>query len=383
MKTISRVVDSFKESIFATMTEEALAHKAVNLGQGFPDFSGPEWLIELLKNSYRADYPLEQQYAPFSGSTHLRKSVSSVYRRQYHLDFDPDHEVTILNGATEAIFCTCLALLNPGDEVIVIEPFYDSYVSSIELAHAKAVAVTLHLPDRKIDWDELRSAINAKTKMIILNNPHNPTGKVYTHEELQKISEFVQEFDLYLLSDEVYEYLTFDGMRHIPTATFTNIKERVITISSVGKTFGMTGLKIGWTLANANITKAIRLVHQYNTFSVHHPTQIAMAEALDQIESYLPDFRKSYGLKRDILKKGLEQAGFLPLITEGTYFMLAPIPSKEKDTDYVMDLIRTKGVAAIPPSVFYLKSTEGQKFIRFCFAKSEKTLSEAIHRLSN
>lgn len=383
MKELSKTVLSFKESIFATITKEAQKQNAINLGQGFPDFSAPKWMLQKLSESYQNQNPLIQQYAPFMGTLALRQSIESLYARNYAIRFNHESEITVLNGATEAIFCTCLALLNPNDEVIIIEPFYDSYVASIELAHAKAVPVTLHLPDKQIDWKELKKAITSKTKMIILNNPHNPTGKVYSHDELAQIAQIALENDLYIMSDEVYEYLVYDGLKHIPMSSFENVRDRVITISSVGKTLGMTGLKIGWTIAHEKITKAIRLVHQYNTFAVHHPTQHALVSILDNIDDYLVDFKNTYQAKRDLFYQGLKSLNFSPLTTEGTYFMMCHVPEGKNDVDYSLELIRDFQVASIPPSCFYLKSDEGKRFIRFCFAKEDATLHSALKNLQH
>ncbi|PJB53910.1 MAG: aminotransferase [Bdellovibrio sp. CG_4_9_14_3_um_filter_39_7] len=382
MKELSQKVSSFKDSIFATISREAVENQAVNLGQGFPDFPGPQWIIDILKSTYHYEENVSQQYAPFAGVLALRESVSRQYLNKYSIGYSPEDEITIVNGATEGIFCTCLALLNPLDEVIVLEPFYDSYKSSIELAGAKAIASTINLPDLSIDFDHLEKCVSSKTKMLILNNPHNPTGKVFTLEELSKISILAQKHDLYVLSDEVYEFLTFDERAHLPLAGIKEMKERVITISSVGKTFGMTGMKIGWVCANEKISHAIRLVHQFNTFSVHHPSQVAFAKVIDQSDYYLQQFKETYQQKRDFFFSGLQKAGFSPLKSEGTYFMMCSIPNGLDDVTFCRELIKSKKVASIPPSSFYLNSDQGKKYIRFCFAKKDETLSLALKNLS-
>jgi len=382
MKEISHKVSSFKDSIFATISREAVNNQAVNLGQGFPDFPGPQWIIDILKSAYQYEENASQQYAPFAGVLAMRESVSRQYLKKYSITYNSETEITIMNGATEGIFCTCLALLNPLDEVIVLEPFYDSYKSSIELAGAKAIASTINLPDLSIDFDHLEKIVSSKTKMLILNNPHNPTGKVFTLEEITQISIFAQKHDLYILSDEVYEFLTFDERAHLPIATLKEVRDRVITISSVGKTFGMTGMKIGWVCANEKISHAVRLVHQFNTFSVHHPSQVAFAKVIDQSDYYLQQFKVTYQQKRDLFYSGLQKAGFSPLQSEGTYFMMCPIPNELDDVSYCMELIKSKKVATIPPSSFYLNSDQGKKYIRFCFAKKDETLSQALRNLS-
>ena len=384
MKRVNKTVASFKETIFATITREAQAHNAVNLGQGFPDFDGPSWVIEACKGALDRGNEGKNQYAPAAGAPALLSSIAKNYDKYYDLPYDPATEVTVTNGATEAIFSTCLALLEKGDEVIVFEPYYDSYVASIELAGGKAVPVTLHSPDFTFKEDELREAFSEKTKMVFFNSPHNPTGRVFTEEEMMVIAELAREYDSYVVSDEVYEFLTFDDNKHIPMATLPKMKERTITISSTGKTFGLTGWKIGWTCASSPVTHAIRMVHQFNTFCVNHPCQLAMAEALEGLDDYLPHFRQEYGRKRELLLTGLKEAGFTPLKPEGTYFAMAPIPQEGfNDVEYCTHLIREKKVATIPPSAFYSRSDEGQRYLRFCFAKRDETIKAAIERLQS
>lgn len=378
MKEVNITVQSFKESIFATMS--ALAHKnqAINLGQGFPDFDGPAWIREIAKKSFDGN----NQYAPAAGVRPLRESISNYYKSFYGLSFDIDSQVTVTNGATEAIFSTCLALINPGDEVIVLEPFYDSYLAAIRLAGGIPVAVTLKAPDFSFDLKELEDAFSEKTKIIFFNSPHNPTGKVFSKEEMQCISKLVLKYDTYIVSDEVYEFLTFDGLKHLPIATLEGMKERVVTISSGGKTFGLTGWKIGWVTASEELTHAIRMVHQFNTFSVCTPLQFAMAEALTKLETYVPDFLKQYSELRSVFIDGIKKTNLKPLKSEGTYFVLIEAPENFTDIQYCEELIKNKKVASIPLSPFYLKSDEGKNYIRFCFAKKIETLNKALANLS-
>jgi len=377
--TAIRVAD-FKDSIFGVISKLAREHNAVNLGQGFPDFDGPDWIKEV---AYQKMKDGHNQYAPFMGTQSLRQEVSLYYKKFYGLGYDPEKEITITVGATEAIYLVITALINPGDEVIVLEPFYDSYVASIKMAGGIPVPVTMHAPDFTIDKKELENAITPKTKLIILNNPHNPTGKVWTREELLDVSLLVEKNDLYLLSDEVYEFLLFDGVKHIPTATLKGMKERTITISSAGKTFGLTGWKIGWICANEKVTKACRLVHQYVTFAVSTPMQEAVAVGLTKLPDYLPGFVDLYRSKRDFFYNELKNLGFDFKIPKGTYFMMVPIKNKTtlKDVDFALKLIQERKVATVPPSAFYLKSTEGESYLRFCFAKKEETLKEAAQNL--
>ena len=380
MKDTAIRIAGFKDSIFGVISRLARENNAVNLGQGFPDFDGPNWLKDI---AYKKMQEGHNQYAPFTGTPNLRQEISNYYKSFYSLNYNPESEITVTVGATEAIYLVISALINPGDEVIVLEPFYDSYVASIKMAGGIPVAVTMHAPDFDIDQKELEAAITPKTKLLILNNPHNPTGKVWSKDELLAVSNVAIKNDLYLLSDEVYEFLVFDGTKHLPTATLDGMMERTITVSSAGKTFGLTGWKIGWICANPKVTNACRLVHQYVTFSVSTPMQEAVAEGLKQLPEYLPGFVTLYKEKRDWFYQEMKQLGFEFKIPKGTFFMMVPISKHTnlKDVDYALKLITEKKVATVPPSAFYLKSTEGEKYLRFCFAKKEETLQSAIKNL--
>ncbi len=380
MKDTALRIADFKDSIFGVISRLARENNAVNLGQGFPDFDGPNWLKDI---AYKKMQEGHNQYAPFTGTPNLRQEISNYYKSFYSLNYNPESEITVTVGATEAIYLVISALINPGDEVIVLEPFYDSYVASIKMAGGIPVAVTMHAPDFDIDQKELEAAITPKTKLLILNNPHNPTGKVWSKDELLAVSNVAIKNDLYLLSDEVYEFLVFDGTKHLPTATLDGMMERTITVSSAGKTFGLTGWKIGWICANPKVTNACRLVHQYVTFSVSTPMQEAVAEGLKQLPEYLPGFITLYKEKRDWFYQEMKQLGFEFKIPKGTFFMMVPISKHTnlKDVDYALKLITDKKVATVPPSAFYLKSNEGEKYLRFCFAKKEETLQSAIKNL--
>lgn len=377
MKPLNTTVEQFSESIFSTMTKMAMENKAINLSQGFPDFDGPAWVSDLAAKALKEE---KNQYAPSMGILPLREAIAHNYNRFYGYNLNPLSEIVVTNGATEAIFCTCLALLNPGDEVVVLEPFYDSYLASIKLAGAKAIPVTLKAPDFHFDLNELKAAISEKTKLLIVNNPHNPTGKVFSAQEIKVIGDLAKEHDFYLLSDEVYEFLTFD-IAHKPTATYEDLRERTITISSTGKTFGLTGWKIGWAAGPAALIKAIHNVHQFSTFCVAHPLQVAMAEALMKMDEYLVEFKSEYKRKKEILVQGLKEAGFNVLAPKGTYFVMALLPEGENDIETCKKLILEKKVATIPTSAFYLKSNEGSRMIRFCFAKKDETLQAALKNL--
>jgi N-succinyldiaminopimelate aminotransferase len=380
MKDTALRIADFKDSIFGVISRLAREHSAVNLGQGFPDFDGPDWLKDI---AYKKMQEGHNQYAPFHGTPSLRNEVSNYYKNFYNLNYNAETEVTITVGATEAIYLVITALINPGDEVVVLEPFYDSYVASIKMAGGIPVPVTMHAPDFAVDTKELEAAITPRTKLLILNNPHNPTGKVWSKEELLTVAKLTQKHDLYLLSDEVYEFLVFDEAKHIPTATLEGMIERTITVSSAGKTFGLTGWKIGWICANEKVSRACRLVHQYVTFAVSTPMQEAVADGLKKLPDYLPGFVSLYKGKRDSFYQEMIKLGFEFPIPNGTYFMMVPISKKTKlnDVDFAMKLIQERKVATVPPSAFYLKSTEGGSYLRFCFAKKEETLKEAVKNL--
>lgn len=382
MKNLNNVLGNFKETIFTTMSRKALKHQAINLSQGFPDFPPADW-VNLLQTKY-SHLEEYQQYANGIGISNLRNTLSDVYAEQYELTYHPEREITITSGATEALFCSIMAICNVGDEVIVFEPYYDSYKASIQYAGATPITVTLKAPDFNFDYEELKSAISENTKAIVLNSPHNPTGKIFSLQELKKISQLCQEKDLYLISDEVYEHLTYDGIKHFPIAQLKGMQERTITISSAGKTFGATGWKIGWACASEALTHAIRMVHQFTTFSVHHASQKIVSDALLNLNSYIPELQTKYQEKRDYFYHKLTNLGFICYKPQGTYFIMANIENKTqlKDIGYSLELIETRQVATIPPSVFYDKAKDGEKYLRFCFAKKMQTLEKAIENLS-
>src|SRR5690554_1342478 len=380
MKEIASRLNEFKDSIFGVISALARDYDAVNLGQGFPDFDAPEFLKKIAEQKIHEGH---NQYAPFHGTSNLRAEISSYYDRFYGLKYDTEKEISVTVGGTEAIYCALMALVNPGEEVIVLEPFYDSYVAAAKMAGGVVVPVTLHGPNFELNFDELKAAITPKTKMIIVNNPHNPSGKVWEKEELESVAKLAIEHDLYVMSDEVYEFLLFDGAKHIPMATLEDIRERVITISSAAKTFGVTGWKIGWICASPEVSRACRLVHQYITFAVATPLQEAIAVGLKNLETYIPEFQETYQKKRDYFYKELTDLGFEFPKPRGSFFMMVPIKDKTdlNDVDYAMKLIRDHKVAAVPPSAFYLKSTEGEGYLRFCFAKKDETLKLAVQNL--
>lgn len=362
------------------MSMLAAEHKAVNLGQGFPDFDGPSWLrseaISAMVNGHN-------QYAPMIGVRSLRDSIAWYQYEYYNVRWDVEEEITITAGATEALFCAMLAILDPGDEVILFEPFYDSYHANALLAGAVPVCVTLRRPDFSLDLAELERAITGRTRMVIVNTPHNPTGRVFTRNELTDLAAIVQRHDLLVLSDEVYEFLVFDGSNHVPFASLPGMRERTITVSSTGKTFGMTGWKIGYSMAPASLTSAIRKVHQFVTFAVNTPAQHAMAHALRKLPEYVPGFRTIYASKRARMLEGLRDSVFSPHAPQGSYFVMIDIPPamREDDIACARRLVTEYGIATIPPSVFYARSDEGKHMLRLCFAKKDETISDGLRRL--
>lgn len=380
MKNIDTPASKFKESIFATISRKSIEAEAINLGQGFPDFRGPAWLSEIASDTFLSptDY---QQYAPYMGLPILREKLSERYEQYFSLNYLATDEILITNGATGALFYAALGLISPGDEAIVFEPFYDSYVANIEMAHGKVVPCRLEAPEFRLNTSQLEKVITEKTKVIFLNNPHNPSGRVFSQDELTGLAKIVSDHDLYVISDEVYEYLTYE-QKHIPFASLPGMKERTITISSMGKTLGSTGWKIGWAMAPAPLLKNLVNVHQYNVFSVNTPLQKAVATALENYDSYIPEFQKQYLELRNYFCEGLEELGFEVIPPEGTYFVLSKIPAglTMNDQKAALEMIERAGVSAIPPSVFYLENPES-RYLRFCFAKTRASLSEALSRL--
>ncbi|TAL70885.1 MAG: aminotransferase class I/II-fold pyridoxal phosphate-dependent enzyme [Bacteroidetes bacterium] len=367
-------------SIFSTMSRLAFENKAINLGQGYPDFDGPQWLID---EAYKCMKEGKNQYAPTQGILSLRKAISEMQKKYYALEWNPDNEITITAGATESLYSTFQALINEGDEVIMFEPFYDSYQADVVLAGGILKYVTLKKPDFNFDINELEQAISDKTKFIVINTPHNPTGKVYSIDELKFISHLAIKHNLLVVSDEVYEFLTFDNAKHIPIASLPGMKDRTITISSAGKTFSMTGWKIGWAIASEQLTDAIRKVHQWTTFAVNTPGQHAIAYAFTKLNEYLPGFRNEYLERRNLLLNELRTTSFNAHIPEGSYFMMVDIPElvKLNDEKIAIELVKNYKIATIPPSVFYGKSDEGKKMLRLCFAKSNETLIAGAENL--
>ncbi len=373
MKKTSNIISNFNQSIFIKMTDLALKENAINLSQGLPDFDCAPHLYQYLNEACTSG---KNQSSPAKGLLKLRDVISANYENYYNLKYNSQTEITITNGATEALFSTIQAITNPGDEIIVFEPFFDTYIPAIKMAHATPIIVTLHGPKFNFDIAELKKAFSIKTKAVIFNSPHNPTGKVFTKKEIELLSNLVIEHDCYLISDEVYEYLLYDNATHIPPAVIDGMKERTITISSSGKTMGMTGWRVGWACAPARLSSQIDLVHQNVTFSAPRPQQEALVKCLSKLDNYLPDFREIFQNKRDILFDILSKSELTPLLPSSTYFILAKIPDNfyEGDIAYCRQLIIEKKLATIPCSAFYENSLDGSRYLRFCFAKKNETL---------
>ncbi|MBX7552950.1 pyridoxal phosphate-dependent aminotransferase [Streptomyces sp. NPDC004232] len=380
---LNRRLAEFGTTIFAEMSALATATGAINLGQGFPDTDGPEEVREAAVRALREGRG--NQYPPGPGIPELRTAIAAHQQRRYGLSFDPDTEVLVTAGATEAVAASMLALLEPGDEVVALEPYYDSYAASIAMAGGRRVPVTLRPDDTgfRLDLDELRAAVTDRTRLLLINTPHNPTGTVLTRAELTAIAELAVERDLLVVTDEVYEHLVFDGAEHLPLATFPGMRERTVTIGSAGKTFSFTGWKVGWVTGSPELVTAVRSVKQFLTYVSSGPFQYAVAEALALPDSYFEDFRRSMQTRRDLLAEGLTAAGFRVFAPAGTYFITTDIrPLGEKDGfAFCRALPERAGVVAIPNAVFYDDRDAGAPFVRFAFCKREDVLRQAAERL--
>lgn len=380
---LNRRLAEFGTTIFAEMSALAVRTGSINLGQGFPDTDGPEEVREAAVRALRDGRG--NQYPPGPGVPELRTAIAAHQERRYGLVHDPDTDVLVTAGATEAIAAALLALLEPGDEVIAFEPYYDSYAASIAMAGGTRVPVTLrpHEGRFRLDLDELRAAVTDRTRLLLVNTPHNPTGAVLTRKELSAIAALAVERDLLVVTDEVYEHLVFDDAEHLPLATFPGMRERTLTIGSAGKTFSFTGWKVGWVTGTADLVTAVRSAKQFLTYVASGPFQYAIAEALRLPDSYFEDFRAGMRAKRELLAGGLEQAGFTVFRPAGTYFITTDIrPLGESDGfAFCRTLPERCGVVAIPNAVFYDHREQGAPFVRFAFCKRTDVLEEAAARL--
>jgi methionine transaminase len=365
-------------SIFTVMTRLATEHGAINLSQGFPDFDCAPALVDAVTAAMRAGH---NQYAPMPGVLALRETIAAKVAHCYGATCDPVTEVVVTSGATAGLYATLTALVQPGDEVVLFEPCYDSYVPVIRLSGGTPVFVSLRYPDYAVNWDEVRRAITPRTKLILVNTPHNPTGVMWTADDMRQLAAIVDGTGIVIVSDEVYEHIIFDGRRHESVLRYPELRSRAVAISSFGKTFHTTGWKVGYCVAPQPLMAEVIRVHQFVTFTVHTPSQIAFAEfvARDPDARALPAF---YQEKRDRFLALTAGSRFTPLACEGTYFQLMDYSAISKDGDRAMAdwLLRTHGVAAIPVSAFLYQDTGGP-VLRFCFAKKDATLEAAAERL--
>lgn len=376
----------FGTTIFSEMTALANQHRAVNLSQGFPDFDGPELGKLAAAGAMTAGH---NQYAPMPGTPVLREAIAGWASRVNGIEANPDQEITVTSGCTEAIAATMLGLLNQGDEVVVFEPYYDSYRACLAMAGAVPRFVTMRPSESGFSYDpqDLRRAFGPKTRAVLINTPHNPTGTVFSAAQLQEIADLCIEHNAIAISDEVYERLTYDEHTHRSIATLANMRERTIVLSSSGKSFSLTGWKIGWAIAPPHLTQAIRMTHQFLTFSVATLLQHGVAALLNDGESEIDTLRSHYNQTRSLLGEALQELGFRLTLPQGSYFILADHTrvtdrlGLSNDVELCRWLPEHAGVAAIPPSAFYSNPSDGASLVRFAFCKQTKTIDEAIDRL--
>ena len=373
-------IGSFKESVIREMTRLAIQHGAVNLAQGFPDFPAPEEIKAAAQKAIADDV---NQYTITWGAKPFRQAICDSYKRFYDLELEPDREVTVCCGATEGMIATLLALLNPGDEVVVFEPFYENYWPDSQLSGAVIRYVSLHAPDWSFDVSELRAAFNGKTRAVILNSPNNPTGKVFSRVELEQIGRLAEEFDCLLITDEIYEHIVFDGHKHVPPITLPGLRQRCVSVNSLSKTFSVTGWRVGWVIAPPDLTSSIRKVHDFLTVGAAAPLQQAGITALAMQDAYFTYLAQSYQAKRDQLTAILEKAGFRCFTPYGAYYIMCDISNFDfaDDTAMAKHLVEEIGVGAVPGSSFFSEAGDGTNMIRFCFAKKPATLIAAGERL--
>jgi aspartate/methionine/tyrosine aminotransferase len=383
-RTISSRVQGFTESVIREMTRVNAEYGGVNLAQGFPNFAPPKELVEAAHRALDGDF---HQYAITWGARNLREAIAAKFERFYGKRVDPERQVTVCCGSTEAMLSTLLAVLDPGDEIIIFEPFYENYGPGSIISGAKPVYVPLEPPDFSFDPDRLRRAVSPRTKAIVFNSPNNPTGKVFSLRELEAIAEVCRAHDLLAITDEIYEHIVYDDERHIPIATLPGMWERTITISGVSKSYSVTGWRIGYTISPPDLAVGIRRAHDFVTVGAPAPLQEAAVTALTLPDAYYVGLRESYQARRDLLLPLLEKAGFRAFAPRGAYYILTECAhflerfGLPDDTAFAMYLVKEVGVATVPGSSFYAHEELGRTKIRFCFPKTDDVLLDAGRRL--
>jgi aminotransferase len=377
----SRKATTFNESVIREMTRLAQAHGAVNLAQGFPDFPAPSVIKDAAAAAIRDDI---NQYSLTWGAKPLRDAIAKAWTRRYGQAVDADAQVTVTCGSTEAMIATMLAIVDAGDEVVVFEPFYENYGPDTILSGAQPRYVRLHEPDWHIDPTELAEAFNERTRAVIINTPNNPTGKIFTKEELELIASLCHQWDVVAVTDEIYEHIVYDGKRHVPMATIDGMADRTVTINSLSKTYSVTGWRVGWTISPPSLTSPIRKVHDFLTVGAPAPLQQAGVVALSLPDSYYTELAAEYQARRELLLGILSEHGFKSFTPSGAYYVMTDISDFgfEDDVEFVKHLVRQVGVAAVPGSGFYREPGLGRQRLRFCFAKKEETLHAAGERLA-
>lgn len=382
MKAFNSVLSGFGTTVFEVMSRLAIEHQTINLGQGFPDEQGPAAMLRALDDATR-QFP--NQYPPMMGVPELRQAVAAHDRRFYGLDADWQSEVMVCTGATEALAASILALVEPGDDVVLFEPLYDSYLPMVRRAGANPRLVSLQPPDWRIPWGELEAAFSGNTKCILFNTPMNPTGKVFSREDLTRLGALLEKYDCYAICDEVYEHLVFDGRKHVPLITLPGMRERCIRIASAGKTFSMTGWKVGYITADATLLSIVAKAHQFLVFTTAPNLQRAVAYGLDQEQDWYMQLGRDLQAKRDLLEKGLAEVGFGVLPCHSTYFMnvdFRPLGFDGNDVDFCRYLTVEAGVTVVPVSALFA-SDDIDHLVRFCFCKRDDVLNAAVDRLSS
>jgi aspartate/methionine/tyrosine aminotransferase len=381
---ISRRVQGFTESVIREMTRVNNQHNGINLAQGMPNFPPPKELLEAAHRAIDGDF---HQYAITWGTPSLRRAIADKYKKFYGMELDPDRHITVCCGSTETMLATLLAVLNPGDEVIIFEPFYENYGPGCIIAGAEPVFVPLEPPDFSFDPDRLAKAVTPRTRAVIFNSPNNPSGKVFSRAELQLIADLCLKHDLLAITDEIYEHIVYDGAGHTPIATLPGMADRTITISGISKSYSVTGWRIGYAIANPELSLGIRRAHDFITVGAPHPLQEAAVTALHLPDSYYVRLRESYQARRDLLLGKVIEAGFIAFKPQGAYYILTEAAHFLKeydckdDAEFAMFLVKDVGVATVPGSSFYAHAELGKTKIRFCFPKTDDMLIEAGRRL--